>query len=348
MSALTRSFVSPRSLGGVVRTQTASPTFQHGRTATHRRIASLRSLSSNYDSPPPSYSILQSQSPFLRLHPHPLPLTSRRPISYRDIKKGKDPEKDAKTTPKPQQTSRPQSQPEAKRPAAASASSQEETEPPKTNDAAADEAEQAYRKARAESEKQEAKFRQQREKARQRQQETGEEEKEPEAPQHGNKSPWQVFTETLSSEFKASKDWNEGTKQLAGSMHDFTQNPNVQKARSAYTKATDVAGSATSSALKSTASAIGQSAAWTWDTGVVRGVRKGVGAVGSGLEQATRPLRETEAFKNVKDTIDDGSSSRYGGWTEKEERKRRREAKELREASQGKSRRAEPMVEDPE
>ena len=35
---------------------------------------------------------------------------------------------------------------------------------------------------------------------------------EPPPPPHGNKSPWTVFKETLSSEFKASSEWNESTK----------------------------------------------------------------------------------------------------------------------------------------
>ncbi|KAJ9628010.1 protein translocase subunit [Taxawa tesnikishii (nom. ined.)] len=149
-------------------------------------------------------------------------------------------------------------------------------------------------------------------------------------------------------EFKASKEWNEGTKQLQGSVHDFTQNPNVQRARSAYNKATEAAGSTTSAALKSTAGAIGSGAAWTWDTSVVKGLRKGAGAVGSGVEKVTRPLRETEAYKDVKNVIDDGSSSRYGGWTEKEERRRRRAEQEAREIAEGKRpRRSEPMEEDP-
>lgn len=167
-------------------------------------------------------------------------------------------------------------------------------------------------------------------------------------PKHGNKSPWQVFTETLQTEFKASKEWNESQKELAGSIHDFQQNPNVQKAKSAYSKATDAAATTTTAALKSTAGAIGSGAAWTWDTTVVKGLRKGAGAVGSGLEKATRPVRETEAFKNVKDVIDDGSSSRYGGWVEKEERRKRREAKEAQEMAKGNRPSSEPLVEDPD
>ena len=44
----------------------------------------------------------------------------------------------------------------------------------------------------------------------------------PPPPPHGDKTPWQVFTETLRSEFKASKEWNESTKQLASCINDFT------------------------------------------------------------------------------------------------------------------------------
>ncbi|KAI5274706.1 TIM44 subunit of mitochondria import inner membrane translocase [Aureobasidium subglaciale] len=170
----------------------------------------------------------------------------------------------------------------------------------------------------------------------------------PPPPKHGNKTPWQVFTETLNAEFKESKEWNEGTKQLSGSIHDFTENPNVQKARAAYEKSTGALSSAAGSTIKTTAGAIGKSAAWTWDTNVVKGIRYGAGAVGSGLEKATRPVRETEAFKNVKEVIDDGSSSRYGGWVEKEERRKRREAREAKDIAEGRRPAGEPLVEDPD
>lgn len=149
-------------------------------------------------------------------------------------------------------------------------------------------------------------------------------------PPHGGKTPWQVFTETLQTEFKASKEWNESTKQLSGSINDFTQNPNVQKARGAYSKAAEVASSTTGKVIMGTAGAIGKSAAWTWDTPVAKVIRKGASVVGSGVEKATRPVRETKAYKDVKDVIDDGASSRYGGWTEKEERRKRREEMDMK------------------
>ncbi|KAL8871550.1 MAG: hypothetical protein Q9174_002642 [Haloplaca sp. 1 TL-2023] len=175
----------------------------------------------------------------------------------------------------------------------------------------------------------------------------------PPPPPHGNKSPMQVFMETLQSEFKASKEWNESTKAIASSAHQFTENESVKRARAAYTAASGAATSTTSSALKSTGKVIGQSAAWTWDTSVMKGVRSGVNATGRGFEKATRPVRETEVYKTavggVKDVIDDGSSSRYGGWVEKEERRKQKELRDLKEATQSGplGRRAEKMEEDP-
>lgn len=161
-------------------------------------------------------------------------------------------------------------------------------------------------------------------------------------PPHGDKTPWQVFTQTLRTEFKASKEWNESTKQLSGSVQQFTESDAVRKAR----EASEAATKGTSQAIKSTGRVIGQGAAWTWDTKVVQGIREGVNATGRGIEKATRPVRETKAFKDVSEAIDDGSSSRYGGWTEKEERRKRREARELKDRASGKFP-AEPVEEDP-
>ncbi|KAF2151241.1 Tim44-domain-containing protein [Myriangium duriaei CBS 260.36] len=345
MSALLKSSIVRNSTAGLYRAGGASTgaaqNSQYGRTAAYRRIANLRSIHTTTRDATilPSHSSPRPVS-LAKLVPS-LSYNTVRSISFRELKKAHQEEKEGTAAPRQQQ-----------RKSEASASppkSEPEVEPAKeeSSKSAADEAEEAYAKARAESEKEEAKFN-----AKQEQEQEGEgasdkKKDAPEAPKHGSKTPWQVFTETLSTEFKASKEWNDSTKQLSGTMHDFTQNPNVQKARSAYTKASDAAGTASSAALKSTAGAIGKGAAWTWDTGVVKGIRKGANAVGSGLEKATRPVRETEAYKNVRDVIDDGSSSRYGGWVEKEERRKKREAQELKDIASGK-RRAVPLEEDPE
>lgn len=143
----------------------------------------------------------------------------------------------------------------------------------------------------------------------------------PPPPPHGDKSPWQVFTETLQSEFKQSKEWNEGTQALSSGLDELAQKESIRRAR----EVSETASTKTSEALKTTGRAIGKGASWTWDTTVVKGVRHGVSAAGRGIEKATRPVRDTDAFKNVRDVIDDGSSFRYGGWVEKEERRRLRE-----------------------
>ena len=171
----------------------------------------------------------------------------------------------------------------------------------------------------------------------------------PPPPPHGDKTPWQVFTETLRSEFKASKEWNESTKALASSAHQFTENESIKRAKAAYTAASGAATSTTSSALKTTGKVLGQGAAWTWETPVLKGVRAGVSATGKGLDKVTKPVRETAAFKSVKEVIDDGSSSRYGGWVEKEERRKKRELRELNEARAAgfMGKRVEKIEEDP-
>ncbi|GKT40361.1 mitochondrial import inner membrane translocase subunit tim44 [Colletotrichum spaethianum] len=149
-------------------------------------------------------------------------------------------------------------------------------------------------------------------------------------PPHGDKTPWEVFRETLQTEFSKSKEWNESTKALSGEIQDFAESERVRKAREAYEKSSGAISSAATSAVKTTAGAIGKGAAWTWDTTAMKGVRKVANVTGDVLDKATKPIRETEAYKNVKDVIDDGSSSRYGGWVEKEERRKKREAEALK------------------
>jgi import inner membrane translocase subunit TIM44 len=155
-------------------------------------------------------------------------------------------------------------------------------------------------------------------------------------PPHGDKTPWQVFMDTLQTEFKASKEWNEGTKAIQSGYDELAQNPALQKAKSAYEATSKTTSDATAAALKSTAKVVGQSATWAWETPVAKVVRKGATAAGSGIEKVTRPVRETEAFKSVTNVIDDGSSSRYGGWIEKEERRKRRAAREAQAVKEGK------------
>jgi len=167
----------------------------------------------------------------------------------------------------------------------------------------------------------------------------------PPPPPHGDKTPWQVFMETMQTEFKQSKEWNESTKALAASAHQIAESERVRKAREAYEATSGAVTNTAGKVLKTTAGAVGKGAQWTWETPVMKGVRKGANKTGEVLDKATKPIRETEAYRNVKEVIDDGSSSRYGGWVDKEERKRLRELREKAE-KEGKGFKG-PAVEDP-
>lgn len=164
-----------------------------------------------------------------------------------------------------------------------------------------------------------------------------EEEAPPPPPPHGDKSPFAVFYETLQSEFKKSQEWQESTKQLGATAQQFTESPAVQKAREAYGTTAEVAGKVgekTAETLGRTASAIGKGAAWTWQTPVVKAGRAAVRVTGEGVAKVTKPVRETKVYKdikqNVEEVIDDGSSSRYGGFLERDERKKQREMREMK------------------
>ena len=348
MSTPTLRALSSRAGGGITRTfPSTAQTAHHGRTAAYRRIgASIREYSEVSLRTRQQHGASSILPPFaLRSHFLPQsiaasPASSVRHVSFKELREPRAKEKAAG------------GQQAAEKPAAApssSASASQAAEPqpePETKKAApersaADDAfaqfkaqadrEWEARQKRAEQEQQEEPKEGEGEEAAEGEQKEKKKKEDAAAPPpHGGKTPWQVFTETLQQEFKASKEWNESTKQLGGTINDFTQNPNVQRAKSVYSKAAEAATTTTGKALFGTASAIGKGAAWTWDTPVAKVVRKGASAVGSGVDKATKPIRETKAFKDVKDVIDDGASSRYGGWTEKEERRRKREERDLK------------------
>lgn len=340
MRPLSRIPPNLRARGGLaIRCFTSSALPSGGRTAPYRRIRIEFYNKTDLYSPRLTSQILLSSS-----HCHTLKqllrssfsTTSRvNAISFRDLKS------DGKSKETPRQ--------EAKRASEEAPSLKDE-----------DPAEKAYQEAQKESEASRKSSRQKQRKEEtsgdDKQESTGKGEGEqkkkkepPPPPPHGNKSPWTVFTETLRSEFQASKEWNDSTKQLASSAHQFTENESVKRARAAYTAASGAATSSTASAIKGTGKALGQGAAWTWDTTVVKGVRSGVSATASGIDKVTKPVRDTKAFKSVKEVIDDGSSSRYGGWVEKEERRKKRELRELNEAGVNgmPGKRVEKMEEDP-
>lgn len=326
---------------------TSTALSQGGRTPPYRRIQIITNherLSTPALSPF-NHSILSTpftEHLFLQKHFSTTPLTYA--ISFRDLKSDDKP----KSSPKKEKAAKeePEIDPAEEAYQQATRESQARVKAERARERARREEEEKAEKEEAEGKEEggeEAEGKQNKQK------DGKKKEAPPPPPPHGNKSPWQVFTETLKTEFKASKEWNESTKQLASSAHQFTENESVKRARAAYSAASGAATSSTASALKGTGKALGQGAAWTWDSSVVKGVRATANAAGRGIDKATQPIRETSAFKSVKDVVDDGSSSKYGGWLEKEERRKRREQRELEASGTGRSggRRVEKAEEDP-
>lgn len=165
----------------------------------------------------------------------------------------------------------------------------------------------------------------------------------PPPPPHGDKSPFAVFYETLQQEFSKSQEWQEGTKAIAAGAQEMAESEAVKKAKAAYSTTAEVTSKVagkTGEVLKTTATVVGKGAAWTWDTEVVKAGRTVVRKTAEGVDKATKPVRETKAYKtvatNIKETVDDGASSRYGGYIDREERRRLRELREAKELKEGK------------
>ncbi|KAF2833267.1 Tim44-domain-containing protein [Ophiobolus disseminans] len=299
------------------------------------RAAAYRRISTTTPTPRPStslsFSSQNSALPFLRSEFLPQDVLFRTSSAYARHFSSHSPLHEQTQKQKPVKDEEPAPQPKAKQPATEGNTEQAAGEQAK-EEGEAKEKKAGEEEAGEQKEGEEGK--------------DGKKKKEdaPAPPPHGDKTPWQVFTDTLKQEFQASKEWNEGTKELSGSIHDFTQNPQVQKAK----QLSDEAKTKTAQALKATGRAVGHGAAWTWDTMPVKGVRAAARVTGSGLEYATRPVRQTKAFQAIAETVDDGSSSRYGGWTEKEERRKRRELRELNELQRTGGKPTGPMDEDPE
>ena len=327
---------------------TSTALSQGGSTPPYRRIQNITSYDrlSKATLFPFNHSILSTafiEHLFLQKHFSTTPLTQA--ISFRDLKSDDKP----KSSSKKQQAAKeePEIDPAEEAYQQATRESQAKVRADRARERARREEEEKAEKEDAEGKDESG---EEAEGKRNKQKDGKKKEAPPPPPPHGNKSPWQVFTETLKTEFKASKEWNESTKQLASSAHQFTENKSVKQARAAYSAASGAATSSTASALKGTGKALGQGAAWTWDSSVVKGVRATANAAGRGIDKATQPIRETSAFKSVKDVVDDGSSSKYGGWLEKEERRKRREQRELEASGTGRSggRKMEKAEEDPQ
>ncbi|ORY83201.1 hypothetical protein BCR37DRAFT_298342 [Protomyces lactucae-debilis] len=141
-------------------------------------------------------------------------------------------------------------------------------------------------------------------------------------------SPFRVFVDTFKQELKKSQELQDSVKALQGEAEKAGESEAYKKAREAFEAAQKRgAGAAgvTGKAIRKTGQVLGSGVAKAWDSPVGQVTRKSVAATADILDKTTKPIRESEAYKSISDTIDDGQSSRYGGFSTKESRQRARE-----------------------
>lgn len=153
------------------------------------------------------------------------------------------------------------------------------------------------------------------------------------APPPSANSPFRVFVDTFKAELKKSQELQDSVKALQGEAEKAGESDAYKKAREAFEAASKRgAGAAgmTTKAIRKTGQVLGSGVVKAWESPVGQVTRKTAAATADILDKSTKPIRDSEAFKSISSTIDDGQSSRYGGFSTPESRKAARE-KQARE-----------------
>lgn len=139
------------------------------------------------------------------------------------------------------------------------------------------------------------------------------------------KTPFQVFRETFNKELKKSKELQTNIKALQDETGRLGESSAFKRAKDALDRSRE-ARSATSKGFNKAGEALGTAASATWNSSPIKLTRTAISSAADVIDKGTEPIRETSAFKEVKNTIDDGSSLRYGGFENAEKRRKRRAA----------------------
>lgn len=139
------------------------------------------------------------------------------------------------------------------------------------------------------------------------------------------KTPFQVFKETFSSELKKSKELQTNIKALQDETGRLSESSAFKRAKDALERSRE-ARSATSKGLNKAGEVVGTAASATWNSSPVKLTRSAMSSAADAVDKGTAPIRDTHAFKEVKDALDDGASIRYGGFESAEKRRKRRAA----------------------
>ncbi|AJR48504.1 Tim44p [Saccharomyces cerevisiae YJM1387] len=160
--------------------------------------------------------------------------------------------------------------------------------------------------------------------------------------QGGNpRSPLQIFRDTFKKEWEKSQELQENIKTLQDASGKLGESEAYKKAREAYLKA-QRGSTIVGKTLKKTGETMEHIATKAWESELGKNTRKAAAATAKKLDESFEPVRQTKIYKEVSEVIDDGESSRYGGFITKEQRRLKRE----RDLASGKRHRAVKSNED--
>ena len=138
------------------------------------------------------------------------------------------------------------------------------------------------------------------------------------------RSPFAVFVETLKAELRKNQELQENMRQLSGDVGKMQDSETMKKMRDAYERARIITSikenpklQAAADALRKSGGQVGDAVGATLKQMEESELIKGLGAISSrlarGLEDSTAPIRNTEAYKQLSETLteafDDGGSA---------------------------------------
>ncbi|AET39435.1 protein translocase subunit TIM44 Ecym_4380 [Eremothecium cymbalariae DBVPG len=141
---------------------------------------------------------------------------------------------------------------------------------------------------------------------------------------NGQKSPLQIFRETFKDEWKKSQELQDNIKALQDASGRLGESDAYKKAREAYLKA-QRGSTVVGKTLKKTGETIENLTVKAWDSDIGKNTREVVSKTAQKLDESFEPVRHTRVYKDMSELIDDGESSRYGGFIAKETRRQKRE-----------------------
>ena len=140
----------------------------------------------------------------------------------------------------------------------------------------------------------------------------------------GQQSPLDVFRDTFKKEWEKSKELQDNIKALQDASGRLSESEAYKKAREAYVKA-QKGSTIVGKAMKKTGEKMEDMALRAWESDIAKSTRKVASDTAKRIDESLEPVRQTQIYKDVSEVLDDGDSSQYGGFINKEERKLRRE-----------------------